>query len=164
MENNSGYQTYDEAYCQMIQLWTDDKLQESIDHARAMLQDTTLPRYYRIKTLILLGRTLGTWEEAESCRVRAEKIWRKVRRMHPTGQLREVDQAIDELRADLDMLDAMLQAESAEIDRAVQSSPNDECGQVSIEGASDQMSGDRTDDTYLADLQLKAELAAAAMV
>lgn len=47
------------------ELYINDQLDECIAKARDLLQDPAIPRYHHMKTLVLLGSTLGEWEEAD---------------------------------------------------------------------------------------------------
>jgi hypothetical protein len=45
---------------------------DSFNEVHELLEDSAIPTYYRIKTLVLLGLILADWEEANECRVKAE--------------------------------------------------------------------------------------------
>jgi hypothetical protein len=60
-----------------------------------MLPDPRIPRYYRIRYLTLLGGTLGDWQEAYSCYVKAEIIWRITKQWHCDGKDPVVNRALD---------------------------------------------------------------------
>ncbi|KAK3074927.1 hypothetical protein LTR53_002238 [Teratosphaeriaceae sp. CCFEE 6253] len=103
--------SFTEGYNEAKKLYDDDDLEGCIEKARELLAEPAIPRYHRMKTLILLGSTLGDWEEAEECRVRAEAIWRIVRRWQPEGQDVEVDAAMKELREALEDLHVAIKDE-----------------------------------------------------
>ncbi|KEQ78507.1 hypothetical protein M438DRAFT_329755 [Aureobasidium pullulans EXF-150] len=63
-----------------------------------LLTDTELPRYYRIKTLVLLASASKQWRQKEDLRLRAEHIWSESRTLHPTGQNTTTDSVLSELR------------------------------------------------------------------
>ncbi|TIA10827.1 hypothetical protein D6C80_07851 [Aureobasidium pullulans] len=63
-----------------------------------LLTDTELPRYYRIKTLVLLASASKQWRQKEDLRLRAEHIWSESRTLHPTGQNNTTDSVLSELR------------------------------------------------------------------
>jgi hypothetical protein len=83
-------------------LYNDDRLDECIEKTRNLLADGAIPRYHRMKALILLASTLGDWEEANDCHVEAETSWRVVRRWHPEGEDLELDKHMEHLRKSLD--------------------------------------------------------------
>jgi hypothetical protein len=90
-------------------LYNNDRLDECIDKTRALLADRAIPRYHRMKALILLASTLGDWEEANDCHVEAETMWRVVRRWHPEGEDLELDAYMKDLRESLDEVGAVLE-------------------------------------------------------
>lgn len=61
------------------QLYKEDKLDQCIEAMRELLAEPTIPIFHRIKCLSL-GGTLGDWEEAYSCYLQAETLWRVTRR------------------------------------------------------------------------------------
>ncbi|THV81609.1 hypothetical protein D6D29_05248 [Aureobasidium pullulans] len=63
-----------------------------------LLTDTELPRYYRIKTLVLLASASKEWRQKEDLRLRAEHTWSESRTLHPTGQNNTTDSVLSELR------------------------------------------------------------------
>ncbi|THX40587.1 hypothetical protein D6D10_03364 [Aureobasidium pullulans] len=77
-----------------------------------LLTDTELPRYYRIKTLVLLASASKEWRQKEDLRLRAEHIWSESRTLHPTGQNNTTDSVLSELRDLLNTLKTS-QAETA---------------------------------------------------
>ncbi|TIA50037.1 hypothetical protein D6C79_03270 [Aureobasidium pullulans] len=77
-----------------------------------LLTDTELPRYYRIKTLVLLASASKQWRQKEDLRLRAEHIWSESRTLHPTGQNTTTDSVLSELRDLLNTLKTS-QAETA---------------------------------------------------
>ncbi|KAF2133565.1 hypothetical protein P153DRAFT_363735 [Dothidotthia symphoricarpi CBS 119687] len=91
--------------------YRDDRLEECVAKARELLNDPAIPRYYRMRTLVLLGSTLGEWGEANDCRLEAEAMWRIVRRWHPLGEDVEVDRLMAIIRESLDDLDRALREE-----------------------------------------------------
>lgn len=48
-----------DAYSEAVALYNADRLDECVDKAREMLSDASIPRYHRMRTLVLLGSTLG---------------------------------------------------------------------------------------------------------
>jgi len=73
------------AFNAAAELYQRDKFDECIEALRQLLDEPTTPRFHRIKCLSLLGGTLGDWEEAYSCYVKAETLWRITRRWHVEG-------------------------------------------------------------------------------
>ncbi len=61
-------------------LQEEDRLEECIEKAEALLADAGIPRYYGIKTLLLLVSTVGDLGEAHQHWMDAETLWRIVRR------------------------------------------------------------------------------------
>jgi len=47
---------------------------------------------------------LPEWVDSNDCRVKAETMWRIVRRWHPLGEDKVVDEAMAEIRRSLDEL------------------------------------------------------------
>ena len=91
------------------ELYNNDRLDECIEQTRALLADDSIPRYHRIKALLLLASTLGDWDDANNCHAEAETLWRVVRRWNPEGEdavldtyMDDVREHIDEVRADLE--------------------------------------------------------------
>lgn len=67
-----------------------------------------------MKTLVLLGLTVGDWSGANDYRIDAEALWRIVRRWHPEGEDETVDAFITEIRKSLNELDTTLKEEELE--------------------------------------------------
>ena len=91
------------------ELYNNDRLDECIEQTRALLADDSIPRYHRMKALLLLASTLGDWDDANNCHAEAETLWRVVRRWNPEGEdavldtyMDDVREHIDEVRADLE--------------------------------------------------------------
>jgi len=67
-------------------LFTADRLEECEDALFALPAEEAIPRYYKMKTLILLGTIVGDCKEAQRYHVAAECMWRIARRVHhPEG-------------------------------------------------------------------------------
>lgn len=101
------------AYNEAAELYDTDQLEACIEKCNEILHDSAAPRYHRMKTWVLLNNVLGDWEEANECLVKAESMWRIVRRWNVVGKDAEVDASLDELRGYLDELKAALDAEKA---------------------------------------------------
>jgi hypothetical protein len=50
--------------------------------AWTLLEDTSLPRYFRMRLLLLLYSISERWEDAEEVRAEAEALWRILRARH----------------------------------------------------------------------------------
>ena len=76
MENEDQVmQFFGRAYNKVLELYNDDdKEEECIAAAQNLLEDPDLPRYHRIKTLVLLGSAFNEWDETETCRLEAERL------------------------------------------------------------------------------------------
>ncbi|KAG9601270.1 hypothetical protein KCU77_g4191, partial [Aureobasidium melanogenum] len=77
-------------------------INDGLAACETLLTDPELPRYYHIKTLILLASANKEWRQKESLRLRAEHIWTESRRLHPKGQNTTTDSVLAELRESLD--------------------------------------------------------------
>ncbi|KAI4788017.1 hypothetical protein E4T44_13550, partial [Aureobasidium sp. EXF-8845] len=77
-------------------------IDEGLATCETLLTDTELPRYYRIKTLILLASANKEWRQKEDLRLRAEHTWSESRKLHPKGQNETTDSVLAELRGLLD--------------------------------------------------------------
>ncbi|KAI4719890.1 hypothetical protein E4T48_03880 [Aureobasidium sp. EXF-10727] len=79
-------------------------IDDGLATCESLLTDPELPRYYRIKTLILLASANKAWRQKEDLRLRAEHTWNESRKLHPQGQNETTDSVLAELRASLDEL------------------------------------------------------------
>ncbi|KAH0293073.1 hypothetical protein M436DRAFT_45141 [Aureobasidium namibiae CBS 147.97] len=77
-------------------------IDEGLATCETLLTDTELPRYYRIKTLVLLASANKEWRQKEDLRLRAEHTWSESRKLHPKGQNQTTDDVLAELRELLD--------------------------------------------------------------
>ncbi|KAJ8113067.1 hypothetical protein OPT61_g4723 [Boeremia exigua] len=92
-------------------LYKASELFECIDLCYKLLDEPEIPRYHKMKTLVLLGATVGDWHEAKDCRVDAESLWKIGRRWHPEGEDETVDIYMAEIRESLDELNDALKEE-----------------------------------------------------
>jgi hypothetical protein len=90
-------------------LYNSDHLEECVNKTRVLLADPAIPRYHRIKALILLASAVGGRQEAYDLAVKAETMWRMVRRRYLEGgntnfdeYMQNLRESLDEIRADLD--------------------------------------------------------------
>ncbi|KAK5743452.1 hypothetical protein LTR17_002627 [Elasticomyces elasticus] len=96
--------SFPEGYNEAFNFYPDDQLQERIENARELLDDTAIPRFHQIKTWLLLGACMGDWFEANTCCVKAKIIRSTVRSWHPFGVDLEIDKRIEELLANIEEL------------------------------------------------------------
>lgn len=117
-------EAFTEDYNTAVDLFDNNQLAECIEKIKTILQDDAAPRYHQMKSWILLGNVIDSWEDANDCfirpvpikistsarwqlanaLIRAEAMWRIVRSGHSVGQYAAVDEALDELRGELDEL------------------------------------------------------------
>jgi hypothetical protein len=95
-------------------LYQDDRLLECQKAALDLLGDDAMPRYHRMKVLILLASILGDWEEANKCRVDAWALYNLVRRWHPVGNDLTADESLDEILVQLREVDGALEEDAPE--------------------------------------------------
>ncbi|KFZ16758.1 hypothetical protein V502_04924 [Pseudogymnoascus sp. VKM F-4520 (FW-2644)] len=101
-------QFFGRAYNKVLQLYNeDDKEEECIAAAQNLLEDPDLPRYHRIKTLVLLGSSLNEWDETETCRLEAERLWEQARRHCAQLDNPDAPRALAKLSVDLDAVGKM---------------------------------------------------------
>ena len=62
MANDSAIdRAFADAFNEVNRLYGDDKFKECIEKAQSLLDDPALPRYHRMRTLVLLGSTHPDW-------------------------------------------------------------------------------------------------------
>lgn len=105
---------YTEAINELVDLYNTDQLDECLSEAHKLLEDPAMPRYHRIKTLILLANMVETWTEADYLRMQAETLYQLVRRWHPVGEDSVLDEGMEELRKLLNDLNEALKDEQPE--------------------------------------------------
>jgi hypothetical protein len=93
-------------------LYHEDRLLECQKAALDLLEDYAMPRYHRMKVLILLASILGDWEEANQCRIDAWALYRLVRRWHTIGNGLITDEALDEILVQLGEVDSALEEDA----------------------------------------------------
>ncbi|KAK0254764.1 hypothetical protein LTR12_013635 [Friedmanniomyces endolithicus] len=94
-------ETYKASYDACYALYDKDELAECVDQAQDLLDDSGLPRFFRIKLLVLMAACIGDfWEEAEILK-EADRVWHHVRSYHRRGDT-EVDECLEELRGMID--------------------------------------------------------------
>jgi hypothetical protein len=92
---------YEKAVDEIFDLYDKDELDECIDKAEALLRDTALPRYWRIRLLCVLANTVPDWIHATDYHLEAEVLYRQMRQWHPPG-IEDIDEIMDHLRTLLD--------------------------------------------------------------
>lgn len=102
---------FTDGFNELHDLLTADRLDECEKGAFALLNDEDIPKYHRMKTLILLGTIVGDWHEANRYLVAAEAIWYIARQCHPVGRNKQVEACLAELRDSLDDLAVALRDE-----------------------------------------------------
>lgn len=90
-------------------LYHEERLVECQKAASDLLANSAIPRYHRMKVLILLASILGDWEEANECRVDAWALYNIVRRWHPVGNDSTADESLDEILVQLREVDSALE-------------------------------------------------------
>lgn len=98
MEKDAILAAFGRKYDHVRGLFDDNKLDDGINEAQDLLDDGDLPRYLRIKTLIVLAAAASNWHDTEACRTEAETLWSLARRYHPEGYDATADEALAELR------------------------------------------------------------------
>lgn len=97
-----------DAFNGLQELHDGGQLDECINGANSLLQDVAVPRYVRMKTLMLLADSVQDWKEAEGHRSQAEVLWQIERVCYVQGDNKVVDEVLDNLRVDLNELCAEL--------------------------------------------------------
>ncbi|OBT84721.1 hypothetical protein VE02_06095 [Pseudogymnoascus sp. 03VT05] len=85
----------------------DDKEEECINAAQDLLEDPDLPRYLRILTLIILGTSVDDWDDSETCRLEAKRLWEQAHRQYAALDIPDAFRPFDKLRVQLDAFDIM---------------------------------------------------------
>lgn len=105
------YDQFTERFTEAYEMYEQDKLAECIAACQLLLKASSLPDYHRIKTLGLLGSTIGNRDEADSCCTEAREFWRRERRWQQSGKDPEADLAMEELDEWIQELHDVLDAE-----------------------------------------------------
>ncbi|KAK0993168.1 hypothetical protein LTS01_007543 [Friedmanniomyces endolithicus] len=77
------------------------QVRECIDRVEDLLIDSGLPRFFRIKLLILMTACMGDWWEEREVLEEADKLWKHVRSYRRQGDA-EVDECLAEFRRGID--------------------------------------------------------------
>ncbi|KAK4893272.1 hypothetical protein LTR27_008395 [Elasticomyces elasticus] len=102
-------------YLEAVQLFNNNKFDECIEAARYTLNDPTLPRYYHIKTLLLIANAEENWYPAKRCRREAEDVYAMAQRLTSP----EDEPALAALRALRKDLDAVATSQEKEAPNVV---------------------------------------------
>jgi hypothetical protein len=112
-------QQFTDAFNEALADYKADRLEECDSKLRTLIDDSALPRYHRMKSLVLLGLIVDDFHEANELYVAAEALWHIVRRWHPEGDPK-VDSALKEIWESLEDLDESLREQNPdEYDRPV---------------------------------------------
>lgn len=95
-------ESFTKAFNKAQTLYDENKLDDCLKEVRALLDESAMPKYHRMRTLLLLTSIATDWKEAEEARVAAEALWRLVRKWHTEDSNLYIEQALVELRAMLD--------------------------------------------------------------
>jgi hypothetical protein len=91
-------------------------LNQCIAQARSLLEEPSIPRYHRIKTLLLLTSMVGNRSEAQYFHRQADNLYRLVRAHEAPGANPKVDKALAELSESLEELRVALAEEVSAAD------------------------------------------------
>lgn len=97
-------QTFAQALNQLLGFYEAEELQKCADGAQDLLDDPALPRYHRIKTLVLLAHCLDEYADILDCSWEAERLYLVARDAFPSGEDAPSNEALLELRTSLDEL------------------------------------------------------------
>ncbi|KAK3057643.1 hypothetical protein LTR09_001827 [Extremus antarcticus] len=115
MEDKSATETsFTEAFDKAVALQDENRPEECIEKAQKLLAEPAIPRYHRMRTLLLLGSTVGDWDEAHEYWENAETLGRIVRRWRPAGEDEAIDVPMRALRVEIDDLKKILDEEKPE--------------------------------------------------
>ncbi|KAK5757637.1 hypothetical protein LTS12_012239 [Elasticomyces elasticus] len=106
---------FDEEYNEARGLFDNDDLVGAIDKAQNLLDDSTLPRYHRIKLLLLLSASVSDWHEVDTLLEEARTLWRLARRCIGANTSADAEHVLAVLRESLDTLQAQHEAEDPDI-------------------------------------------------
>lgn len=93
-------------YLAAAKLFDEEEFERCIELAEHHLTRLNLPRYYRMKNLLLIAAAEDDWYRAERIRLQVEQIWLTAKRMLDPDKdneasergLREVREALDQLK------------------------------------------------------------------
>lgn len=91
-----------------------DALNACIRGAKALLEDFAIPRFHRIKTLLLLTSVVPDVHEARTYHWEAEALWRVVRAYEPKGANVLVEEGLEQIRESIEELRSALEHEEDE--------------------------------------------------
>jgi hypothetical protein len=102
------------AYNEIQKLYNNDNLDEVYERAQVLLADAAIPRFHRMKTLLLLSNFTSDLDEAQRYHAEAEVMWRIVRGQHVLGVHPDVDIELSHCRRCLDEITEVLESQRAE--------------------------------------------------
>jgi hypothetical protein len=105
---------FDNAYHEMQKLYDDDNLDEVYESAQVLLADAAIPRYHRMRTLMLLSNFTSDLNEAQRYHAEAEAMLRIIRGQHVLGGNPVVDNELSFCRRCLDEVAEVLGSQRAE--------------------------------------------------
>lgn len=100
---------FDGAINEAVQCYQNDEPEKCQALAESLLANSNLPRYYRIKVLILLCGVCEERYQAHEYLREGEGLWRVTKRAHPEGGDATVDFVLGQLRDELDRVSAALE-------------------------------------------------------
>ncbi|KAK5167092.1 uncharacterized protein LTR77_007822 [Saxophila tyrrhenica] len=103
-ERDLVFESYDRGYNEARARFDADDLDSAVALAQNMLDDSSLPRYHRIKLLLLMSAAVDDWEEVASMLDDAHRLWTMTRMFHREGENEEADTLLTDLRQSLDSL------------------------------------------------------------
>lgn len=84
-----------------------DKLELCVDIVEHELTDDSMPLWFRMRFLILLGGLLGDWREAQTAIEKCNWIWHAARKYQDTHDTDERERVMAGLKLIRDMLDVL---------------------------------------------------------
>lgn len=88
--------------------YENDNLDNCEELLRKMNNDPAVPRYHRVRALVMLASIVEPWVEANEFRLTAERLYMMVRTYHSEGNNPSIDRSLAELRGELDGLKTAL--------------------------------------------------------
>jgi len=87
-----------------IKLYNADILEKCEQVTKKLVNHHAIPLYHHTKALCILASIVEDDDEAWSYYSEAEALWRMVRRASDNGDIKDVDESLDEIREELDEL------------------------------------------------------------
>lgn len=103
--SDNVFASYQKEYDRALSLYDNDQLDETVEVADRMLDDTNIPRYHRIKCCVLIAGALEDTVEAQDLVEQAESEWWMERQIASRGGSdADTQEALAELREDIDIV------------------------------------------------------------